>query len=333
MPLRRSVLARAARSTGTLAAVTALLCSTTAAYTVGTGETLSEIAQRHGTTTKALATANGISNPNRILAGQRLTIPAASATSAAGVHTVRRGESLSAIAARYRVRTADLAAANRIRNRNRIYAGQRLRIPGATSQVTPAAPVRAATHTVRRGDSLSVIARRYNVAMSTIMSANGIRNADHVRIGQRLRIPGATSQPSRSARQRSRAEVGAVIERTSRKYNWNPAFVKAVAWQESGWKTGVTSSVGAVGVMQVMPGTGRFVSTWLVGRDLNLRNTADNVEAGVAFLNYLHKLTGGDPEMILAGYYQGLGSVRRNGMYPSTRQYIRNVLALKQRFS
>ena len=339
MPLRRSVAVRAARSTGTLAVATALMWTSSAAYTVRPGETLSEIAHRLGTNTKVLASANGIHNTDHIVAGQRLTIPASAATSAAGTHTVRSGESLSGIAQRYDLRVADLAAANNVRAVDRIYIGQRLKIPGASSQVTPTAAVRAATtHTVRPGEALSVIARRYGVPLRTIMNANGIADANLVRSGQRLSIPGASGETGSVARRSSgasiaRSEVGRLLDRIARERGWNPAFVKAVAWQESGWQNRVTSSVGAQGVMQVMPETGEFVSRWLVGRDLDLRDPEENIEAGVAFLSYLYRLTGGDPEMILAGYYQGLASVRRNGMYPSTEQYIRNVLALKQRFS
>jgi len=81
-----------------------------------------------------------------------------------------------------------------------------------------------------------------------------------------------------------------------------------------------------------MPGTGDFISENLAGRGLDLSNPEDNVLAGVLFLQHLHELTGGDTRMILAGYYQGLASVRRNGVYESTERYIDNILALKGRF-
>ncbi len=259
----------------------ALLLAASASYTILPGDTLSGIAVKHSVTTRALAEANGIANTDRIIAGRRLVIPtgASASSSRAGggtVHTVARGETLGGIAIRYGVRSADIAAANGISNRNLIRIGQRLQIPGDGRTVST-----------------------------------------------------SSSAPSASL---SRAEVGRLIERTSRQHGWNPAFVKAVAWQESGWNNRVISSAGAVGIMQVMPDTGRFISERLAGRTLNLHDPSDNVLAGVLFLQYLHGLTGGDREMILAGYYQGLGSVRRNGVYPSTRQYITNVLALRERF-
>jgi N-acetylmuramoyl-L-alanine amidase len=87
-----------------------------------------------------------------------------------------------------------------------------------------------------------------------------------------------------------------------------------------------------VGIMQVMPGTGEFVSRELAGRDLDLEDPRDNVEAGVLFLQYLWELTDGDAEQTLAGYYQGLRSVAENGRYDDTERYIANVLALRDRF-
>ncbi|MCS6843982.1 MAG: LysM peptidoglycan-binding domain-containing protein [Caldilineales bacterium] len=116
-------------------------------HIVRAGETLSRIAARYGISVQALARANGIANPNHIYVGQRLVIPGArgagsgaggsgSAGGAArGVHVVRAGETLSSIAARYGVSASALARANGISNPNRIYVGQRLRIPagGAAS--------------------------------------------------------------------------------------------------------------------------------------------------------------------------------------------------------
>lgn len=185
-----------------------------------------------------------------------------------------------------------------------------------------------AAYTVRPGDTLSGIAARLGVPLRALADANAITDPDRIFAGRRLRVPAAGGAPAAPAR----ADVAAQLERTARRYGWSPAFVKALAWQESGWNQGVRSPAGAVGVMQVMPGTGDFVARRLVGRSLDLRHTADNIEAGVAFLDYLYRLAGRDAELTLAGYYQGLASVRRHGMYGDTRRYIANVLALRERF-
>lgn len=119
-------------------------------HVVQRGETLSQIARRYGTSTTALAQANGIQNPNFIYAGQRLAIPgaaggAAGGTAASGgVHVVRPGENLSAIALRYGTTVAALTQANRLANPNHIYVGQRLVVTstaGSAPQPAPSSPV------------------------------------------------------------------------------------------------------------------------------------------------------------------------------------------------
>jgi N-acetylmuramoyl-L-alanine amidase len=321
----------ARRGWSPLAAIAALLLASTAGYTVQRGETLSHIAARHGTTVSALAHANGISNPHRILAGQRLTLPGSggAASTAGAVHVVQRGETLSGIAVRYGLRTGDVASANGITNTHRIFIGQRLRLPGASGATASAGGV---IHTVQRGETLSGIAVRYGVRSSQIAQANGLADANLIRAGARLTIPGASAPAGGQPAAASRQQIGALIERIAREYGWNPAFVKAVAWQESGWNNSVVSHAGAIGIMQVLPETGQRVSR-RYGRTLDLRNPEDNIRAGVLFLDELYSLTGRDARMTLAGYFQGLRNVRENGMYNATRRYIDNVFALRERFS
>jgi lipoprotein-anchoring transpeptidase ErfK/SrfK len=121
-------------------------------HVVQPGENLYRIALRYGVTMDALAAANGITDPNHVYAGQRLTIPgsgsapapASPATPASGTHIVQRGENLYRIALRYGLTTSTLAAANGIANPNHVYVGQVLRIPGSgTSANPPAAPAPA----------------------------------------------------------------------------------------------------------------------------------------------------------------------------------------------
>jgi soluble lytic murein transglycosylase-like protein len=95
----------------------------------------------------------------------------------------------------------------------------------------------------------------------------------------------------------------------------------------------MVSSANARGVMQVMPGTWDWVQSNLAGgRRLDPASATDNVRAGALYLGQLLRETRGDPALAAAGYYQGLGSVRRIGMLPETRRYVANVLALRSRF-
>lgn len=244
-----------------------------------------------------------------------------------GHYTVRPGDTLSDIAARTGVPVADLVEANDIADPDRIRVGQELALGSAGGSPGEGDVV----HEVRPGETLSHLAMRYRTSARAIARASRLADPNHVRVGERLVIPDAGSGVP-SAGSASRAEIAALLERTAGEYGWSPRFVKALAWQESGWNAQVVSYTGAVGVMQVLPSTGRFISEELVGRDLDLSDPADNVEAGVAFLDYLWRLTDRDPEMTLAGYYQGLTSVRKHGMAPDTERYVDNVLSLRGRF-
>ena len=143
-------------------------CMTT--YTVQRGDTLWALARRYNTSIAAIASANGIANPNLIITGQRLSIPGASSSSGAAPsgggtrHTVVRGDTLSAIAARYGSSVSAIARANGIANPNLIYPGQVFTIPsgGSSSSYTP--PVNNNPGTGSSSSALANAAR--NVALS-----------------------------------------------------------------------------------------------------------------------------------------------------------------------
>jgi membrane-bound lytic murein transglycosylase D len=126
-------------------------------------------------------------------------------------YRVRRGDTLSRIAARFGVRTQDLMAANGIRKANHIRVGQVLEIPGRSRELasapSPAAEPRAASsparsvsgasrYRVRPGDTLGKIAKRHGVSERALAEANDIRDKSLVRVGQVLRIPGGGAQSS-----------------------------------------------------------------------------------------------------------------------------------------
>jgi N-acetylmuramoyl-L-alanine amidase len=205
---------------------------------------------------------------------------------------------------------------------------------GATS--ASASPGADASYVVSSGDTLSAIAQAQQVSLAELVALNGLDDPHHIVIGQRLRLPDAraaatSAAPSSPAPGATRTEAGALIDRVAREHGWDPAIVKALAWQESGWNQSRVSPAGAVGIMQVMPATGQDIAGWL-GRDLDLHDPEDNVIAGVTYLQWLWERTDGDLEATLAGYYQGLRSVEVNGRYQGTERYIANVLALRERF-
>lgn len=123
---------------------------TPSVHVVQAGENLYRIALRYGVSYQALAAANGIANPNHIYVGQRLTIPGGATPSpqpspSGQTYTVRRGDTLSAIALRYGVSMWALARANGISNPSFIYVGQVLRIPDGGSPDPAPAPSPAPT--------------------------------------------------------------------------------------------------------------------------------------------------------------------------------------------
>jgi soluble lytic murein transglycosylase-like protein len=96
---------------------------------------------------------------------------------------------------------------------------------------------------------------------------------------------------------------------------------------ESGFQQDVVSSVGAIGVMQLLPETWEFVDTVLLGQRTP-RDYRGNVRAGVRYLRWQLDQFDGDVRLALAGWYQGARAVREVGLYDDTRLFVRVVLAL-----
>lgn len=163
-------------------------------YTVRSGDTLSGIASRYGTTYQALAALNGIVNPNLIYPGQVLQLPKSTSAPAPSApapaeeetYTVQPGDSLSEIATAHGTTYQALAALNGISNPNLIYPGQVLRLIGSA----PPAPASAVeeTYTVKPGDSLSEIAATHSTTYQKLAALNGIKNPNLIYPGQVLRL-------------------------------------------------------------------------------------------------------------------------------------------------
>ncbi len=281
------------------------------------GETLSHIAARHGHTAAWLARVNGLSNPGLVYAGQVIRVPTRvrvrraraashSATPARGRpartrvlhHRMRAGETLSHVAARYGHTVRALARANRLRNPGLVYAGQVIRIPTR---------IRAQ----RRATAANSFAGR-SYPHRVVSSA--ARNRAHL---QRRRVP-------------SRSHVRRLVVATAHRHGVDANLALAVAYQESGFNQRAVSVANAIGVMQVVPSTGRWVSG-VYGRRLDLLDARDNIIAGVFLLKMLRAEA--DLRHAVAGYYQGLGGVRANGMYPDTKRYVASVLLLRRQFA
>ena len=182
---------------------------------VARGETMGGIARRYHVSSRLLQDANPKVRANRLQVGQRLIVPTGGAisgsvarqmsdppkpagTSRSGWHRVLRGETLTAIADDYGVTVRDLLRWNSLDANGAIRAGQRIRVAAppeessdrraaAASAATTASP---RTHTVKRGDTLTGLARRYGVSVEALREANGMSERQTLRPGAALRIPG-----------------------------------------------------------------------------------------------------------------------------------------------
>jgi peptidoglycan hydrolase-like protein with peptidoglycan-binding domain len=124
--------------------------------------------------------------------------------------------------------------------------------------------------------------------------------------------------------------IRALLDYWAGRYAVDRKLVRAVAWMESGYQQRVVSSVGAEGVMQLLPTTWKYVEDVLIGRPVE--HTADgNVRVGVAYLHHLLEAFGGNERLALAAWYQGEAAVRTNGVYAVTKPFVEDVLALRTR--
>ena len=218
-------------------------------------------------------------------------------------HVVRPGETAAGLAVRYHAWTAELIRLNRLGPAGTLYRGKVLRIP---------------------------------VVVSAARKARGLQapRAHHARKHARKHLPvliHSITPPTRKwlHADLTRTQVRDLIVRMARHYDVPPRLALAVAWQESGWQQRRVSSTGAIGVMQVMPDTGRWMR-WYAGRPLRLRDTHDNIRAGVLTLRVLRSWTKYDNNAIGA-YYQGLGALRKHGYFKDTKQYVVAVRAHQRR--
>jgi hypothetical protein len=184
-------------------------------------------------------------------------------------------------------------------------------------------------HVVMPGESFFSIAARYHVSPWRLARRNRIALTTVIVPDQRLALPtGARTEGSKTAGPAaSRDTVRGAIDYWSRIYGVDAKLARALAWMESGFQQDVVSSVGAIGVMQLLPETWEFVDTVLLGVPTP-RTYEGNVRAGVRYLRWQLDEFDGNVRLALAGWYQGARAVRERGLYNETKEFVRIVLAL-----
>ncbi|WBU38751.1 LysM peptidoglycan-binding domain-containing protein [Homoserinibacter sp. YIM 151385] len=266
-----------------------------ASHRVTAGDTVSSIAGRYGLSTASVLAMNGLGWKSLIFPGQVLklggqaagagsgtaaTKPATAAvTTAGGSYTIRSGDTVSRIAARFGTTTKAVLDANGLKATSIIYPGQRIRIPasgGATATTgatggSGSTGTSATSYTIRSGDTVTSIAKRFGVRVEALLAANGLKSSSIIYAGRTLRIPakggttttgttsgtdvGSTVTPL-SAEMASNARVIVAVGRQLGVSDRGIVIALAAAMQESSLRNIDHGDRDSLGLFQQRPSTG-----------------------------------------------------------------------------
>jgi len=295
-------------------------------YTVVPGDSVSSIAGRYGVSTASVLALNGLSWKSLIFPGQVLKLSTSSSAAAhaapvaagsGGRYTIVRGDTISAIAARFGVTTQAVLTANGLGWSSIIYPGQTIAIPSGgaplaiqtVSSVTPVTSAPAASshtpqaattsYTIVAGDTISAIAARFGTTSAAILAANGMGSSTIIYSGRTLIIPvaggSAASGATASGLSDEMAANVRLIIRTGQNLgvpDRGIVVALAAAMQESGLRNLNYGDRDSVGMFQQRPSTG-----W--GTAAQLRDPA-----------YATRLFFGGPSNPNAGRTRGLLDIR-----------------------
>ena len=145
-------------------------------------------------------------------------------------------------------------------------------------------------------------------------------------------ISTAPQDPEPSVRRAAHVHAHRILRDAALRHQLDPKLVLAVSYWESGWDQSLVSQTGAVGLMQVEPATAQEAGPALLGRAVDITDAYDNADVGTAVLKEDVDAFR-DLPMALAAYYQGPTSLRANGMFPDTQQYVQGILDLAERMN
>jgi N-acetylmuramoyl-L-alanine amidase len=266
------------------AAAASAVTSTASTYVVKAGDTVSEIAARHGVSTASLLAVNGLGWKSLIFPGQKLKLSGAVSSTPVGqrpsTYTIKRGDTISGIAARYGLTTASVLTLNKLKSTSIIYPGQVIRLGGSSISITPVsdvdpigdppstppvsspAPVIDNRYTIRSGDTVTSIAARFGVSVDAILKANGLSRTSIIYAGRTLVIPGVvdiqdgSSVTPLTSEMKANARIIIQIGRELKVPDRGIVVALAAAMQESSLRNVTFGDRDSVGVFQQRPSTG-----------------------------------------------------------------------------
>jgi membrane-bound lytic murein transglycosylase D len=186
---------------------------TTTWHTVRSGDSLSRIASKHGTTIPELSRLNGFSGRHVLHPGDKVRLRPDPPSDPTTSYVVRAGDTLSGIADRYGMSTSELSRINSLTT-DRIRVGQKLKVVVSGRGGSPV------EHTVASGDTLSQLAEKYAVSVDALQRWNGVSGTS-IRVGQKLTIYPGQSSASSTPSERTidyQVQSGDTLGRISRKY-------------------------------------------------------------------------------------------------------------------
>jgi LysM repeat protein len=262
-----------------------------ATYTVKAGDTVSGIAARYGVSTASVLALNGLGWRSLIFPGQKLKVTGSAPSSTPvgqrpATYTIKRGDTISGIAARYGVTTQSLLTLNKLSRTSIIYPGQVIKLGGSSISITPVsnvtpdppstpptsapAPVINNHYTIKSGDTVTSIAARFGVTVDAVLSANGLTRSSIIYAGRTLVIPGVVSAQDGSSVTPMTAEMAAnarIIIQVGRSLGVSDRgliIALAAAMQESSLRNITYGDRDSVGVFQQRPSTGWGTKTQLL---------------------------------------------------------------------
>jgi LysM repeat protein len=217
-------------------------------------------------------------------------------------------------------------------------------IPCTVAVAAPAKPApppvtRTVRYTVRAGESFSAIGARFGISAGALARANRLRVTSVVHPGRVLLVPvtlpaGLPAHlPADLLAHVDRLLLYPLFVKAAKDANVAVDLLMATAYVESGWLQSAVSATGAIGIGQLRPETAAWVAAVLLRQGgLDPARPADNLRLSARFLRYLLD-TMPDTRTALAAYYQGPGSVTREGITATGRAYAAKILAVRPAFS